>query len=104
MAQRVVIVIDMQNGVFSTPRFDQAGRIVRINRLIEHADTVLFIQHREGTMCEGDPGFELLPALVQPAGAFYVTKNRLRQLLADGAGRAAKASGDKRVYGMRMCD
>lgn len=74
MAQRVVIVIDMQNGVFSTPRFDKAGRVDRINRLTDRADIVLFIQHREGTMCEGNTSFDLLPELVQPAGAHYVTK------------------------------
>ena len=43
MAQRVVIVIDMQNGVFSTPRFDKAGRVDRINRLTGRADIILFI-------------------------------------------------------------
>ncbi|MCL7708304.1 isochorismatase, partial [Enterobacter kobei] len=26
---RVVMVIDMQNGVFATPRFDREGRVAR---------------------------------------------------------------------------
>ena len=74
MAQRVAVVIDMQNGVFSSPRFDQAGRVAQINRLTERADITIFIQHREGAMCEGNEAFNLLPELVQPAGAHYVTK------------------------------
>ncbi|MGC1065740.1 isochorismatase family protein [Pantoea agglomerans] len=74
MAQRVVVVIDMQNGVFSTPRFDTAGRIAQINRLTERADITIFIQHREGEMCEGNAAFGLLPEIAQPAGAHYVTK------------------------------
>lgn len=74
MAQRVVVVIDMQNGVFSTPRFDRAGRSAQINRLTERADITLFIQHREGAMCEGSEAFDLLPEIAQPDGAHYVTK------------------------------
>lgn len=74
MAQRVVLVVDMQNGVFSSPRFDKAGRVAQINRLTARADIPLFIQHREGTMCEGNEAFELLTEIAQPAGAHYITK------------------------------
>lgn len=74
MAQRVVVVIDMQNGVFSTPRFDKTGRIAQMNRLTGRADITIFIQHREGAMCEGNDAFDLLPEIAQPDDAHYVTK------------------------------
>lgn len=74
MTQLVVLVIDMQNGVFSSPRFDKAGRIAQINRLTERADITIFIQHHEGAMCEGNEAFDLLPEIAQPADAHYVTK------------------------------
>jgi nicotinamidase-related amidase len=74
MAQRVVVVVDMQQGVFANPRFDRQGRVMQINRLIDQADIIIFIQHREGSMTEGSSAFELLPELHQPLGAFYVTK------------------------------
>jgi len=74
MAQRVVVVVDMQNGVFATPRFDRAGCAARINQLTAAADSTLFITHREGEMQPGTQAFEPLPELHQPAGSFYVTK------------------------------
>ncbi|MGK3143815.1 isochorismatase family protein [Pantoea sp. C2G6] len=74
MAQRAVMVIDMQNGVFSTPRFDRAGRVAQINRLTACADSTLFIQHRENTMSPGHASFDLLPELIQPAGAHFISK------------------------------
>ena len=40
MAQRVVMV-DMQNGVLATPRYDRAGRCARINQLMAAADQVI---------------------------------------------------------------
>ncbi len=73
MTQRVVVV-DMQNGVFATPRFDRAGCAARINRLTAAADSTVFITHREGEMQPGTQAFELLPELHQPAGSFFVTK------------------------------
>lgn len=74
MTQRVVVVVDMQNGVFAAPRFDRAGRSARINQLIDAADSTIFITHREGEMQPGTQAFELLPELRRPAGCFYVTK------------------------------
>ena len=74
MTQRVVIVVDMQNGVFATPRFDRAGRTARINQLAAAADRTIFITHREGEMQPGSQAFELLPELRPPAGSLYVTK------------------------------
>ena len=58
-AKRVVMVVDMQNGVFATPRIERERCAAQINRLIDAADTVVFIQ---------------LPELHQPAGALFVTK------------------------------
>jgi len=74
MNQRVVIVVDMQNGVFAAPRFDRAGCTARINQLIDAADIPLFITHREGEMQPGSEAFALLPELRQPVGSLYVTK------------------------------
>ncbi|PEH54900.1 MULTISPECIES: isochorismatase family protein [Yersinia] len=72
--EKVVIVIDMQNGVFAHPRFDRAGRIVHINQLIDHADQVIFIQHIEDEMTEGSELWQLLPELHQPESAISVNK------------------------------
>lgn len=74
MAQRVVLVIDMQNGVFATPRYDRPGRVAQINRLTERADVTVFIQHTEADLPEGSHAFALLPEIQQPAGAHFITK------------------------------
>lgn len=74
-AQRVVMVVDMQNGVFATPRLARERCVAQINRLVRAADRVIFIQHDEaGGLEAGSEGFALLPELEQPAGALYVTK------------------------------
>lgn len=73
--KRVVMVVDMQQGVFATPRIQREQCVSRINQLMRSADTVIFIQHTEaGGLEEGSEGFALLPELHQPEGAFYVTK------------------------------
>lgn len=73
--KRVVMVVDMQQGVFETPRHQREHCVSRINQLTKAADTVIFIQHTEaGGLEEGSEGFALLPEVEQPAGAFYVTK------------------------------
>lgn len=73
--KRVVMVVDMQNGVFDTPRYQREACVAQINRLVRAADTVIFIQHvQDGGLEEGSPGFALLPELEQPACALYVTK------------------------------
>lgn len=73
--QRVVMVVDMQNGVFATPRLQREQCVARINQLTAAADQVIFIQHAEaGGLEEGSEGFALLPELNQPANALYVTK------------------------------
>ncbi|RPE04712.1 isochorismatase family protein [Candidatus Pantoea deserta] len=74
MSLKTVVVVDMQNGVFATPRYDCAGRVARINQLIDAADRSIFIMHREGEMQEGTASFALLAELRQPDDAFYVTK------------------------------
>lgn len=73
--KRVVLVVDMQNGVFKTPRHQSEKCVSLINQLTRAAEAVIFIQHTEaGGLEEGSEGFALLPDLNQPAGAFYVTK------------------------------
>lgn len=69
------MVVDMQQGVFATPRIQREQCVEQINKLTNAADTVIFIQHsEEGGLEEGSEGFQLLPALHQPANALYVTK------------------------------
>jgi nicotinamidase-related amidase len=73
--KRVVMVVDMQNGVFATPRHRREACVALINQLTRAADTVIFIQHIEsGGLEEGSEGFQLLPDLYQPDNALYVTK------------------------------
>lgn len=72
--QHVLIVVDMQNGVFASPRYDRSGRAERINQLIDRAGRVIFIQHAEGDMTEGSEFWQILPELHHPQGAISVTK------------------------------
>ncbi|ROP50032.1 nicotinamidase-related amidase [Enterobacter sp. BIGb0383] len=73
--KRVVMVVDMQQGVFATPRIQREQCVAQINRLTLAADQVIFIQHAEaGGLEEGSEGFALLPELEQPSGALFVTK------------------------------
>jgi Amidases related to nicotinamidase len=73
--KRVLMVVDMQKGVFATPRRQQQECVAKVNRLIRAADRVIFIQHIEaGGLEEGSEGFDLLSELEQPAHAIYVTK------------------------------
>ncbi|WP_039055475.1 isochorismatase family protein [Enterobacter sp. Bisph1] len=73
--KRIVMVVDMQNGVFATERIQREQCVARINQLTAVADTVIFIQHAEaGGLEEGSDGFALLPELNQPANALYVSK------------------------------
>ena len=74
MSARIVIVVDMQNGVFTTPRFDRAGRVASINQLIAAADHTIFIQHEDADMQPGNEARQILPELQQPTGAFYINK------------------------------
>ena len=73
-ASRVLMVIDMQNGVFENPRIDREICTSRINQLIQAADKVIFIQHTEEGLEPGCEKFALLPEIIQPADALYVTK------------------------------
>lgn len=73
-AQRVLMVIDMQNGVFEAPRFNREICTKRINQLIDAADKVIFIQHTEQGLGKGTAAFDLLPELLQPIDSLYITK------------------------------
>lgn len=74
MSTRIVVVVDMQNGVFKTPRFDREGRVACINQLIAAADRTIFIQHLDSDMQPGSDAWQLLPELHQPSDAYYVNK------------------------------
>jgi nicotinamidase-related amidase len=68
--KRVVMVVDMQNGVFETPRHQREKCVSLINQLTHAADTVVFIQHTEaGGLEEGSEGFALLSELRKAAEA-----------------------------------
>lgn len=74
MNRNILVVVDMQNGVFDTPRFDRDGRAARINALIAAADQTIFICHEEGNMQAGTAAWQLLPELQVPPDAIVVTK------------------------------
>ncbi|MBP2196107.1 isochorismatase family protein [Pantoea cypripedii] len=74
MSNNVVMVVDMQNGVLATPRFDRAGRCARINQLIAAADQVIFIQHVGPGLEANSASWGIVPELQQPANALYVNK------------------------------
>jgi nicotinamidase-related amidase len=74
MSNNVVMVVDMQNGVLATPRFDRAGRCARINQLIAAADQVIFIQHVGPGLEANSASWGIVPELQQPADAIYVNK------------------------------
>jgi len=65
-----LIVIDMQQALFTGPKHDTAGTVARINRLAERVRSangiVLWVQHC-GSAGEGfhpeEPGWQLLPEL-----------------------------------------
>ncbi|MCC3704801.1 isochorismatase family protein [Rouxiella badensis] len=69
-----LIVVDMQNGVFATPRFQAQEKIQKINALIAAADRVIFIQHECDGMMEGSQNYALLPDVLTPKEVFYVKK------------------------------
>ncbi|MFJ5508487.1 isochorismatase family protein [Pectobacterium jejuense] len=71
---QVLIVIDMQNAVFSTPRARQAQTVALINQLSEAADRTIFIQHEEDGMLSDSDGWQLLPELHRPEGSLFITK------------------------------
>ena len=74
MNLNILVVVDMQNGVFATPRFDRPGTTARINALIAAADRTIFICHEEGGMQPGTDAWQLLPELQVPPDALRVNK------------------------------
>ena len=57
--KRVVMVVDMQQGVFATPRYQREKCVSLINQLTQAAERVIFIQHTgEGGLEEGSEGFD----------------------------------------------
>ena len=67
-----LIIIDMQNGCFATPRLDREGTAERINtvaeRFRERGLPVFFIQHdgtKENYLFPGTEGFEIIAELTR---------------------------------------
>ncbi len=71
-AQRVVMVVDMQNGVFATPRIERERCVAHINRLIRAADRVILFSMPRMAVWKGK-GFARWRSW-NPADALYVTK------------------------------
>lgn len=74
MQKNLLVVVDMQNGVLAMPRYDREGRAAQINRLIDAADHVIFIQHVEGELQVGTEAWAIIPELHRPSPARYVNK------------------------------
>ncbi|ACS86455.1 isochorismatase family protein [Musicola paradisiaca] len=70
----ILIVIDMQNAVFQTSRYQKDAVVGRINQLIDAAERTLFILHVDEAMQPGSEGWQLLPELHRPKNAIYINK------------------------------
>ncbi len=69
--KRVVLVVDMQNGVFKTPRHQSEKCVSLINQLTQAAEAVIFIQHTEaGGLEEGAKGLHCCPISTSRQGRF----------------------------------
>ena len=63
--KRVVMVVDMQIGVFATPRINRDACVERINQLTRAADLTIFIQHTEaGGLEEGSAATAVSVSLI----------------------------------------
>lgn len=71
---QVLMVIDMQNAVFATPRARRTQTVALINQLSDAADRTIFIQHEGDGMLSGSEGGQLLPELNQPEGSLFIAK------------------------------
>lgn len=78
---KALLVVDMQVACFEgePPRYDEAGRVHRINALAEAMRAqglVIFIRHTEpsGAFAHGSPGWQVLPSLVTTPGDCLVEK------------------------------
>jgi nicotinamidase-related amidase len=76
-----LIVIDMQQGLFATPKHDPAGTVARINGLADRVRAaggiVIWVQHEgpEGDAFDpNEPGWRLLPDLRPQAADQFVRK------------------------------
>jgi len=81
MMRTALIVIDMQQGLFTGPKHDATGTVARINRLAERVraanGVVIWVQHcgPEGDAFHPDaPGWRLLPELRPLATDQFVRK------------------------------
>lgn len=78
---KALLIIDMQKGLFETPRHDFNGVVKRINRLGETfrsaGDLVVYIQHnssKEEGLFEGSQGWEIIDELDKSETDFKLTK------------------------------
>jgi nicotinamidase-related amidase len=68
------MVVDMQNGVFETPRHQREKCVSDQPAYAGSRHGDFYSAYRGRGLEEGSEGFALLPELHQPAGALYVTK------------------------------
>ena len=89
----VALVVDMQVGVFATPRLDEAGTVARINAqtaaVRAHGGRVVFIRHTDAAdgLAEGSDAWQVLPSMVREAG----DETRMRALIEPPALRPRSA-------------
>ena len=76
-----LLIIDMQEGCFKTPRFDRTGTAERINTLSEsyrkHSRPVIFVQHngtKEGYLYPGTGDFEIIKELTVRTDDYFIEK------------------------------
>ena len=81
MTKQALIIVDMQQGLFATPRHDAGGLFDRINtlaaRLRGNGSLVIFVQHSgpDGDhLHPSQPGFAIHEALVVEPGDVILTK------------------------------
>ena len=88
MDKQALLVVDVQVGLFSTPRFDAENLIIRLNgiagRLRERGAPVIFVQHcgpQGDPLHPSQPGHALHKDLVIEADDMRVTKESFDALL-----------------------
>lgn len=101
----ILLVVDMQHGLFDdTPRYDAAGVVRRINRLISlfrnKGFPIIFIRHSgpPGDSLEpGKPGWEILDTLHRTDGDKIVEKRSCDAFLNTDLLETISAAGTDRV-------
>ncbi|PWC14221.1 isochorismatase [Brenneria roseae subsp. americana] len=90
---QVLVIIDMQNGVFATPRYQRAQIVSQINQLSAAAQRIIFIQHEGEGMSADSEDWQLLPELDRPEGSVFITKTACDAFYRTGLAEQLERSG-----------